>query len=202
MTRRLFTAFGLSAMIAVSAGFPAAAQPDPRPGIGDFLDPNRSGGLFANIGIAGLRAVTELEYQHLSTDVLRGQIALSGVTLRPALAYDRTRLCSVEIDRLVLQSDPNLEVFDTSAITATLIGTRADMFCLPPDVQVPLRGAGYSAIELDLHRFARPAEPVVGPHEDFFIAGGAVNVQRDLDPTLCIELRLEAIALGLTGAAK
>ena len=148
MTRRLFTAFGLSAMIAVSAGFPAAAQPDPRPGIGDFLDPNRSGGLFANIGIAGLRAVTELEYQHLSTDVLRGQIALSGVTLRPALAYDRTRLCSVEIDRLVLQSDPNLEVFDTSAITATLIGTRADMFCLPPDVQVPLRGAGYSAIEL------------------------------------------------------
>ena len=100
MTRKLFTAFGLSAMIAVSAGFPAAAQPDPRPGIGDFLDPTRIGGLFANIGIAGLRAVTELEYQQLSTDVLRGQIALSGVTLRPALAYDRTRLCSVEIDRL------------------------------------------------------------------------------------------------------
>src|SRR6056297_556872 len=78
---------------------PALAQGDPKPGIFDIITPDRVAEALASVGISALRTVMEVEYEHLSTDVMRGTVALSGVTLRPQLPYDRARQCEITVQR-------------------------------------------------------------------------------------------------------
>ncbi len=57
----------------------------------------------------------EVECQHLSTNILRGQISLSGVMLRPQLPNDRARLCEITLDRITISSSPFAAFADAPA---------------------------------------------------------------------------------------
>jgi hypothetical protein len=129
---------------------PAAAQQgDPRPGFAEILAPDRLAGIVANFGIAALRTQMEVEYQHLSTDILRGQISLSGVTLRPQLPYDRARQCEITLDRVTISGNPFAVISDVSAARIGAVGAAATLACLPPETALPIRSTGLTEIAFD-----------------------------------------------------
>ncbi|AHM04799.1 hypothetical protein roselon_02478 [Roseibacterium elongatum DSM 19469] len=135
---------------ALALPLPATAQQgDPRPGFAEILAPDRLAGIVANFGIAALRTQMEVEYQHLSTDILRGQVSLSGVTLRPQLPHDRARLCEITLDRVTISASPFAAVTDISAARVGAVGAAATLACLPPDTAMPLRTMGLGQLAFD-----------------------------------------------------
>lgn len=128
---------------------PVMADTDPQPGLLDFFSINRIGTLYANLGIAALRTQMELEYDYLSTDLMRGSISISGVTARPQLPYDQARQCVVTVERAVLNTDVAKPFEIASEMNLNLIGAKANSACLPREVAMGLRAAGIRDIELD-----------------------------------------------------
>lgn len=144
--RRGATAILLSAALAL----PAAAQDgDPRPGLAEVLDPNLFANIIAVAGISALRTQMEVSYEHLDTDLLRGTMSLSGVTLRPWLDYDRGRQCVISVDRMTVSGNPVGIVVDISSASVSAIGVEASLACLPQEPGLILRQAGLTSIAVD-----------------------------------------------------
>lgn len=142
---RLARAFVLGC--ALSA--PAVAETDPQPTLSEFFSINRMGTVVANSAIAALRTQMELEYEFLSTDVMRGTVSISGITARPLLPYDRARQCVVTVERAVLNTDVAKPFEVSSTANVNLIGARASSACLPPDIALGLRATGMTGIDLE-----------------------------------------------------
>ncbi len=153
MTRFRPLAGATAAALAVTLALPAPAQTlDPSPSLAEIFAPNRIATFVANTGIAALRTRMELEYTHMSTDVLRGTVALSGVTIRPQFWWDSAGQCEITADRVTLASDMRRAIEDVSDITLDLIGMRMTLACFERDVAMALRGAGFSDLTLDQGR--------------------------------------------------
>ncbi|MBF9049974.1 hypothetical protein GTA62_12605 [Roseobacter sp. HKCCD9010] len=163
------------AMCLVTAlALPAAAQEgDPRPGFAEIFAPDRLATALANVGIAAARTQMELEYQYLSTDVLRGTISLSGVTARPNLPYDRAGQCEITVERVVISSDVSEPFSVSTEVAVTLIGATAGIACLPQEASIGLRTAGFNEIILD--RLTLSADYVYGTGATLFDLSAAIN---------------------------
>lgn len=177
---RLFTMLPRAALVAAALSLPAAAQEgDPRPGYGEIFAFDRLATALANVGIAAIRTQMELEYEYLSTDVLRGTLSLSGVTARPRLPYDRAGQCEITVERAVLSSDLSEPFAVSSEVALTLIGANAAIACLPPEASLGLRTAGFNAITLD--RLTLTADYVYGTGATLFDLSAALNGVAILD---------------------
>ncbi|MCC5974702.1 MAG: hypothetical protein JJT81_11695 [Rubellimicrobium sp.] len=153
MTRFRPLAGATAAALAAAFALPATAQTlDPSPSLAEIFAPNRIATFFANTGIAALRTRMELEYTHMTTDILRGTVALSGVTIRPQFWWDSAGQCEITADRVTLSSDMRRAVEDVSDLTLDLIGMRMTLACFERDVAMGLRGAGFSDLTLDQGR--------------------------------------------------
>ncbi|MGC1495638.1 MAG: hypothetical protein WA790_07510 [Sulfitobacter sp.] len=142
---KLLSIAALSAVIAA----PAAAEGDPQPGLAEFFSVNRIGTFVANTAIAALRTQMELEYDFLSTDLMRGSVSISGVVARPLLPYDQARQCVITVDRAVLNTDIAKPFEVASEMNLNLIGARASAACLPREAAMAMRATGMRDIELD-----------------------------------------------------
>lgn len=137
------------ALVVGALANPARAETDPQPDLLEFFSINRIGTFFANTAIAALRTQMELEYAFLSTDVMRGTVSISGVTLRPLLPYDQARQCVITIERAVLNTDVARPFEIASEMNLNFIGAKANTACLPRDAAMGLRAAGIREIDLD-----------------------------------------------------
>ena len=142
---RLASVTALSTLLAA----PLAAETDPQPGLQEFFSVNRIGTFFANTAIAALRTQMEVEYEYLATDLMRGSVSISGVTVRPLLPYDQARQCVITVDRAVLNTDVAKPFEVASEANINLIGARANTACLPREAAMGLRAAGIREIDLD-----------------------------------------------------
>ena len=130
----------------------ASAQGDPRPGLLDVLSVDRIGRTIAHSAIAALRTQVQIDYDLLTTDVMRGQIAITGVRVRPLLEYDFDSACEIVADRAVLSSDWMHGAPDVTAVTLSLTGARAGAACFPPQAAMGLRATGIRTVDLDQFR--------------------------------------------------
>lgn len=143
---RLSATTALALMIAA----PLTAQDrDPQVTLGEFFSPDRIAAAVANSAISALRTRMELQYDHLSADPLRGIVSISGIVARPLLPYDQARQCEITIERATLSSD-FASPFQTAAeLNLNVIGARANLACVPRDIALALRTAGYKDVPLD-----------------------------------------------------
>lgn len=141
--------FARIAALATLLAAPVSAETDPQPSLLEFFSVNRIGTFVANTAIAALRTQMELEYEYLSTDLMRGSVSISGVTVRPLLPYDQARQCVITVERAVLNTDVAKPFEVASEMNLNLIGTRANTACLPREAAMGLRAAGIRDIELD-----------------------------------------------------
>ena len=144
-----FKRFTQIAALTAALATPALAETDPQPGLMEFFSINRVGTFIANSAIAALRTQMELEYEYLSTDLMRGSVAISGVKARPLLPYDQARQCLITIDRAVINTDVAKPFEVASEMNVNLIGARANTACLPREAAMGLRAAGIREIDLD-----------------------------------------------------
>lgn len=141
---------GAALALGLAAALPATAQQgDPRPGFAEVFDPNLIAGFVANAAITALRTQMEVSYEHMSTDIMRGQVALSGVRLRPFLPYDRAGQCVITIDRATLSGDPMGVALDVTSLSLSGIGVEVALACLPSEPGLALRQVGLSSISVD-----------------------------------------------------
>lgn len=168
---------GLALCVALAG--PALAEGDPKPGIADIINPDRVAQSLASVAISGLRLLMEVEYAHLSTDVLRGTVTLSDVTLRPQLPYDRARQCEITVQRAGLDLGKYRPTLAAANGSATLVGVRAGIACLPREVGLGLRAAGYALIEVD--RLSFEIDYLHGTGEIRVNGSAAVNGMATLD---------------------
>lgn len=140
----------LAACLCLCLSTPALAQEgDPKPGFLQLLTPDTVAQTLASISISALRTVMEVEYEHLSTDLMRGTVALSGVTLRPQLPYDRAGQCEITVQRAGFDLGTFRPDLSAASGSLTLIGAKADIACIPREAGMMLRASGYNEIELD-----------------------------------------------------
>lgn len=144
-----FPRLAAAAVIAGALAQPTHAQTDPQPSLLDFFSLNRIGTFFANTAIAALRTQMEVEYEFLSTDVMRGTVSISGVTVRPLLPYDQARQCVITIERVTLNTDVARPFEIASEMNLNMIGGQANTACVPRDVAMGLRAAGMRQIDID-----------------------------------------------------
>jgi len=135
--------------LALTLPAPAMAEGDPKPGIFDIITPDRIAESVASIILSSLRVVMEVEYEHLSTDVMRGTVSLSGVTLRPQLPYDRARQCEITLQRAAFDLGKFRPDLSASNASITIVGAKGNIACLPRDAGLVMRSAGYNEIEID-----------------------------------------------------
>lgn len=146
-------ALALATVLAMPAASPIKAQTlDPQPSLAELFAPDRIATFIANTGIAALRTRMELEYTHMSTDVLRGTVALSGVIIRPQFAWDSAGQCEITVDRATLSSGMTRLLEDISDITLDLIGMQVALACFERDAAMTMRAAGFSDLTVDQAR--------------------------------------------------
>lgn len=142
-----------SAVLAICASLvlpsAALAEGDPKPGLWDIVTADSIAGSLASVAISGLRTQMEVEYAHLETDVMRGSVTLSGVTLRPQLPYDRARQCEITLQRVGFDIGQPRPFLPAANVSVTAIGARASIACVEPEVGLALRIAGYASIDVD-----------------------------------------------------
>ncbi len=163
----------------LALGTPALAEGDPKPGLMDVITPDSIAETIAGISISALRTVMEVEYQHLSTDVMRGTVSLSGVTLRPQLPYDRARQCEITVQRAGFDLGkfrPDLTASNASVI---MVGATANIACLPRDAGLMMRASGYNEIVVD--RLAFEVDYIHGTGEIRTNGSAAINDMLTLD---------------------
>lgn len=158
---------------------PAIAEGDPKPGILDVITPDRIAESMASLSISALRTVMEVEYEHLSTDIMRGTVSLSGVTLRPQLPYDRARQCEITIQRAGFDLGKFRPDLSASNASVTMIGAKANIACVPREVGLGMRAAGYNEIEVD--RLAMEVDYVHGTGEIRTNGSAAINNMMTID---------------------
>ncbi len=157
----------------------ALAEGDPKPGLLDIITPDAIAGSLASVAISALRTQMEVEYDHMETDVMRGAVALSGVTLRPQLSYDRARQCEITLARVRFDIGKYRPLMAASNISLTAIGARANIACLDRDIGLALRTAGYAEIEVD--RLVYDMDYIHGSGEIRANASATINDLATLD---------------------
>ncbi|MCZ4354180.1 hypothetical protein O4H61_16815 [Roseovarius aestuarii] len=125
------------------------AEGDPKPGLWDIVTIDSIAGSVASAAISALRTQMEVEYAHLETDVMRGSVTLSGVTLRPQLPYDRARQCEITVQRIGFDLGQPRPFLPAANVSVTAIGARASIACVQREVGLALRTAGYTSIDVD-----------------------------------------------------
>ena len=143
--KRLFAAMTLGMTIAS----PALSEGDPKPGLLDLITTDSIANSLASTAISALRTQMEIEYEHLATDILRGTITFSGVTLRPQLPYDRARQCEITVQRASLDLGNSRPALAAANGAVTLVGLDANIACVPRELGLGLRAAGYAQIAVD-----------------------------------------------------
>lgn len=144
----------LSALALATA--PAAAQTvDPRPGLLDVISVDRIAQNLVNLGLATLRNnVMEVQYDHMSIDVVGARVTLSGLSLRPTLVWDRAAQCEITAERATidmsdLASDPTI-----GSGSLDMVGLSVSSACLDPDSAEVARALGLRVIEIDHGRLS------------------------------------------------
>ncbi len=171
--KRFARSAAVAAVTTVLAMSAQAQEGDPRPGYQEILAPDRLAAFVANTAIAAARTQMELEYDYLSTDILRGTISLSGVTIRPNLPYDRAGQCEITVERAVLSSDLSEPFAASTEVGLTMIGARAAIACLPQEASLGLRTAGFNEIIFD--RLTLAADYAYGSGATLINVSAAVN---------------------------
>lgn len=169
----------MAAALCVGLAAPAQAEGDPKPGLLDLITVDNVADSLASIAISALRTQMEVEYEHLQTDILRGTVALTGVTLRPQLPHDRARQCGITVQRVSVDLGQPAAALGVATISATMVGMNAAIACVPRDVGLGLRSAGYNAIGLD--RLTYEAEYVHSTGDIRVNGSAAVNDLAILD---------------------
>jgi hypothetical protein len=146
---RLIKSAILSACVCLTLPTAALAEGDPKPGLWDIITPDTIAGSLASVAISALRTQMEVEYVHLETDVMRGSVTLSGVTLRPQLPYDQARQCEITLQRVGFDLGQPRAFLPAANVSVTAIGARASMACVEREVGLALRTAGYTSIDVD-----------------------------------------------------
>lgn len=176
--RRLKSAlFACCAALALTP--PALAEGDPKPGILDVVTPDSIAETVAGITISALRTVMEVEYQHLSTDVMRGTVSLSGVTLRPQLPYDRARQCEITVQRAGFDLGKFRPDLSASNMSVIMVGATANIACLPREAGLVMRASGYNEVVVD--RLAFEVDYIHGTGEIRTNGSAAINDMLTLD---------------------
>ncbi|MGK7653476.1 hypothetical protein ACSQ76_13970 [Roseovarius sp. B08] len=175
---RRFTS-AIAAVFCFGLATPGSAEGDPKPGLLDLITVDRIAESLASVAISALRTQMEVEYEHLQTDILRGTVALTGVTLRPQLPHDRARQCEITVQRISVDLGQPAAAFGVATISSTMVGANAAIACVPRDVGLGLRSAGYNAIEVD--RLTYEAEYVHSTGEIRVNGSAAVNELAILD---------------------
>ncbi len=139
----------LAGCLGLTAVGPALAQGDPKPSLLDIFTPDNIAQSLAGFAISALRTQMEVEYDHIGTDVMRGRVSLSGVTLRPQLPYDRARQCEITVERIGLDIGQDRANFSASNVSLTMVGAKANIACVEREIGLALRAAGYAQIEVD-----------------------------------------------------
>lgn len=186
-----------AACLAATAVSPALAEGDPKPGLLDVITPDRMAESVASIAISALRTQMEIEYEHMSTDVMRGTIALSGVTLRPQLPYDRARQCEITIERAGFDLGKYRPDLAAANASVTMIGAEANIACLPREVGLGLRASGLNKIELD--RLSYEIDYVHGTGEIRANGSAAINGVATLDMEMAGAILPRLDSFGLPG---
>ncbi|QGX98740.1 hypothetical protein EI983_10845 [Roseovarius faecimaris] len=169
----------LASCLGLTLAAPVAAEGDPKPGILDVITPDRVAESVASLSISALRTVMEVEYEHLSTDIMRGTVSLSGVTLRPQLPYDRARQCEITIQRAGFDLGKFRPDLSASNASVTMIGAKANIACVPRELGLAMRAAGYNEVELD--RLAMEVDYVHGTGEIRTNGSAAINNMLTID---------------------
>lgn len=167
------------AVLGLSLATSALAEGDPKPGIFDIVTPDAIAESIASLSISALRTVMEVEYKHLSTDVMRGTVSVSGVTLRPQLPYDRARQCEITVQRAGFDLGKFRPDLSASNASVTMIGTSANIACFPRELGLGMRAAGYNEVELD--RLAFEVDYIHGTGEIRTNGSAAINNMMTLD---------------------
>lgn len=168
-----------AALFCLGLAAPVQAEGDPKPNLLDLISVDAIADSLASIAISALRTQMEVEYEHLQTDILRGTVALTGVTLRPQLAHDRARQCEITVQRLSISLGQPSAAFGVASMSATVVGGKAAIACVPRDVGLGLRAAGFNAIDVD--RLNYEADYVHGTGEIRVNGSAAINDLAILD---------------------
>ncbi|TDL79565.1 hypothetical protein E2L08_09685 [Palleronia sediminis] len=136
----------LAACLALSV--PAAAQEAPL-GWSELIAPDRLARSAVQSLLLALRTQTDLTWESMTVDMRRGTVALSGLTLRPMLEFDRDFDCRIDADRATLTLY-DLATPDAMRLGLRLGGIEAALACLPPAAQMAPRMAGLSALSVPL----------------------------------------------------
>ncbi|MFN3209293.1 MAG: hypothetical protein ACE369_09885 [Roseovarius sp.] len=139
----------IAAVLCLGLAAPLRAEGDPKPGLLDLLTIDSIADSLASVAISALRTQMEVEYEHLQTDILRGTVSLTGVTLRPQLRHDQARQCEITVQRLGVDFGQAAAALGVATISTTMVGASAAIACIPRDAGLALRSAGYNAIEVD-----------------------------------------------------
>ena len=174
-----FKSLAAAACIGAALSGPALSQGDPKPGLMDILTVDSVAESVASLAISALRTQMEIEYEHMSTDVMRGTVSLSGITLRPQLPHDNARQCEITLQRAGFDLGKFRPAISAANGSVTIIGAKANIACVPREVGLGLRAAGYSAIELD--RLTFEADYVHGTGEIRINGSAAINDLATID---------------------
>lgn len=185
----------IAAVLCLGLATPGGAEGDPKPSLLDLVTVDGIAESLASVAISALRTQMEVEYEHLQTDILRGTVALTGVTLRPQLPHDRARQCEITVQRISVDLGQPAAAFGVATISTTMVGANAAIACVPRDVGLGLRSAGYNAIEVD--RMTYEAEYVHSTGEIRVNGSAAVNdlAVLDLEAAGAILPRLDQFGL-------
>lgn len=185
----------IAALFMGSLCCPALAEPDPRPGLSDFLSLERLNQAVAQQLILLLRTQTEFEYEFMSANPLLGEVTLSGVTLRPEV-YAGSRSeglgCDISMDRVTISGQYGA-MAETSPmqLAVNMIGVRMNKFCLLSDLSFVMS-------RLDIHQ-------IVMDHASLRLAYDFPKGEIDADLTVAVngignaEMALNFVVLPRTG---
>ncbi len=143
---------------AVATPLPAVAQADPPPAGGgfgwlDLIAPDLLARRLVQSGIVALRTQAEVRYDAISVDLVGGQVALTGLEVRPFLDWDDDFACVMAADRVVVDLGSPIAA-DRVALLVELTGATADPACLAPDARPALAMLGQEFVSLDHLRIA------------------------------------------------
>ncbi len=137
----------IASLVSVSVSLPAAAQPE-RPGLFDVLSIDNILQRLVQSGIIALRSQLDLQYEHLSFDLVAGQTGIVGLHLWPLLDYDDSGECEILADRITLSSAPITD-WNSIEFSTEIIGLRAHSSCLDRDMKQAYDATGLEWITLD-----------------------------------------------------
>jgi hypothetical protein len=158
--QRFFSSLAaLGLAVGVIAPWPSQAQTDPPPmteplGWVDLIAPDLLARRLVQAAILAVRTQVEFRYDDLSVDLASGQMALTGVEVRPFRGWGSSLNCLVRADRVAIALGTPFAADHRIAGQIEIVGASAHSDCLPPDARTALTMLGQDSFALDHLRIA------------------------------------------------